>query len=167
MCLGRTDLFLSEEGWQQAYSAAALLSGKCFQVYASPLLRALQTAEAFHRPITVLEGLRELDMGQWDGLTFDEIRIQYPQLYAAREYDKTLLPPGAESHQVGLERFRSALTAAAENALGDLAVVSHSGVIELFLKTVSEIQYKPAYGEILYLTYENNKFQYLGGIDHA
>ena len=71
MCLGSTDLPLSEKGILQAKAAARILEGEDFTLFASPKLRAMQTAEVFQRPITVIDDLRELYAGQWDGLTFE------------------------------------------------------------------------------------------------
>lgn len=167
MCLGRTDLPLNETGRKQAAKAAELLKAEDFTLYSSPLLRAKQTAEAFCKPFTVIEDLQELYAGEWDGLTFDQIRTRYAELYAARANDKSLPLPGAESNAVGLERFHRAMVAAAESCPGDLAVVAHGGVIGLFLQEVSGAWRKPDYCEILHLTYDNHKFQLLGGYHHA
>lgn len=65
-------------------------------VFSSPLTRAVQTARKIDGSITTMTGLRELDYGQWDGLTFAEIRWRFPELYAARERDKSLMPPGSD-----------------------------------------------------------------------
>ncbi len=167
MCIGRTDLPLDEEGFSQAAAAAEILKGREFEVFSSPLLRALQTAEAFGRPITVIDDLRELYAGQWDGLSFDEIKLRYPELYAARATDRTLPLPDAENNEDGLRRFRSAVIQAAEAVPGDIAIVSHGGVIGLFLQDICEKWYKPDYCQILYIKYDNNKFILTGGINNA
>lgn len=62
-------------------------------VFSSPLTRAVQTARTISQEITILDGLRELDYGQWDGLTFGQIRQRFPELYAARADDKSRMPP--------------------------------------------------------------------------
>ena len=46
----------------------------------------------------VVPDLRELSMGCWEGLPFDQIRREYPELYQARGGDHSLQPPGAESY---------------------------------------------------------------------
>lgn len=164
MCLGRTDLPLSPEGFQQAAAAARLLAHLDLTVFSSPLTRAIQTAQALGRPVQVLEDLQELDAGAWDGLTFDQIRQRYPQLYAARADDKTIPLPGAESNEAGLLRFRAAVEAAASRASGDLAIVSHGGVLALFLKSITGTWKKPEYCEILRITWENGIFY---GLENA
>lgn len=143
----------------QAQRAAEMLEGMELSVFSSPLLRAVETAKALHRPITVIEDLQELDAGEWDGLTFGEIQSRYPSLYAARATDKTIPLPGAESNEAGLLRFSAALKIAAEAAPGNLAVVAHGGVIGLFIQSIDGRWRKPDYGQILVLDYENGKFK--------
>lgn len=161
MCLGRTDLPLCEEGFVQARRAAESLSGREFQMFSSPLLRARQTAAAFQRPVTVLEDLQELYAGAWDGLSFDIIETRYPELYKARASDKTIPLPGAEDNASGLLRFRKAMCQAAEQADGDFAVVSHGGVTGLFLQELTGHWQKPGYCEIVNLSYDNGIFKLL------
>ena len=156
-CLGITDIPLGTEGMAQAEAMAAALPPVA-TVFSSPLTRAVQTARAISRDITVLEGLRELDYGQWDGLTFAEIRLRYPLLYAARSADLSLQPPGAEQNAVGLARFSAALAEAAEQSPGDFAVVSHGGITALFLETLTGSWYKPRYCEAVSLIWEHYGF---------
>lgn len=157
MCLGTTDLPMGEAGLAQARDMAARLP-PVTAVFSSPLTRAIQTAGAIGLPITVLDDLRELYAGQWDGLTFDQIRLRYPELYAARQYDRTLPLPGAENHAEGLARFAAAMTAAANMAPGDFAVVAHGGIIAQFLQKISGTWYKPDYTQIIPLFFENGQF---------
>lgn len=159
MCLGITDLPLSQTGFRQAERAAAALKEKEFRVYSSPLLRAKQTAEALGRPVVILEDLQELYAGKWDGLDFDTIRVLYPELYARRMKDRSIPLPECESDGDGLRRFSCALQKAIRNSAGDIAIVGHGGIMALFLQSVTGIWQKPGYGEIITLTYEKGKFQ--------
>ena len=156
MCLGHTDLPLSAEGYAQAQEMAAKLP-KVTAVFSSSLTRAVQTAEAIGPPI-ILEDLKELYAGEWDGLTFDEIRLRYPELYAARATEKTLSLPKAESNEAGLSRFQQAMEQAAVSAPGDFAVVAHGGVIGLFLQNLGRPWYKPGYAEVIPLIWNNQHF---------
>ena len=156
MCLGHTDLPLSMEGHAQAKAMAQKLPPVA-AVFSSSLMRAIQTANAIGTPI-ILEDLKELYAGEWDGLTFEEIRLRYPELYAARATVKTLSLPKAESNEVGLFRFQQAMEQAAASAEGDCAVVAHGGVIGLFLQDLGRPWYKPGYTEIIPLTWNNGHF---------
>ena len=141
MCLGKTDLPLSKLGKLQAGLLLPFFKDKQITVFSSPLTRARQTAAMLERPVTVLPGLAELDMGQWDGLTFDEIRVRFPELYAARATDKTLPFPDAEDKKAGLARFQEAIHQALDSCEGDIALVTHSGVMELLLGTTEKAPY--------------------------
>lgn len=166
MCLGRTDLPLCPEGFAQAEEMAATLP-PVTGVYSSPLIRAVQTAQAIGLPVTILNDLQELSAGDWDGLTFDEIRLRYPELYAARATDRTLPLPGAEDNEAGLTRFQRAMACAASTAAGDLAVVAHGGVIALFLQSLSGRWYKPGYAQIIPLIWNNGTFIIEEEFDYA
>lgn len=157
MCLGLTDIPLGREGLAQARAMARKLP-PVTAVFSSPLARARQTAQAIGMDITILEGLQEMFAGEWDGLTFNEIRRKYPGLYAARGLDKSLPLPGAEPEEVGLARFCRAMEEAASQAPGDFAVVAHGGIIAQFLKKISGTWYKPGYAEIIPLSFENGLF---------
>lgn len=157
MCLGVTDIPLGKEGYAQAAEMAKKLP-PVTAVFSSPLSRTIQTAQAIGMPVVILEGLRELYAGDWDGLDFDQIHLRYPQLYAARGIDPTLPLPNCEPDEAGLSRFREAMKEAAAAAEGDFAVVAHGGVIRLFLKSLGRISKKPEYAQIIPLVYENGTF---------
>ena len=157
MCVGTTDIPMGEAGLTQAAEMAQKLP-PVTAVFSSPLSRAVQTAEAIGLPVAILNDLREMHAGEWDGLTFDEIRQRYPQLYAARFHDLTIPLPGAEDHEESLRRFTAAMEKAANLAPGDFAVVAHGGIIAQFLQHITGTWYKPGYAEIICLCYEYGSF---------
>ena len=158
MCIGTTDIPMGEKGLVQAAEMAKLLP-PVTMVFSSPLTRAVQTAQAIGMRITILDDLREMYAGEWDGLTFDEIRQRYPELYAARFHDLTIPLPGAEDHAEGLARFKGAMEEAAKQSPGDFAVVAHGGIIAQFLQDISGVWKKPDYAEIISLKWENGRFE--------
>jgi len=142
MCLGRTDVPLSRLGRMQAVLAgAALEEAGPTAVFTSPLSRAQETAQWLPCPPVVLPGLTEVDVGLWDGLTFDEIRRRFPELYAARGVDPTLPLPGAEPKEVSLARVSAAVREALARSVGDIAIVAHAGVIGLLWGTHEKVPY--------------------------
>jgi len=81
---GQLDTTLSELGHAQARSAAqALVALRPSRVVASDLRRATRTgqdvADACGVPITFDERFREIHVGEWAGLTSDEVRERYPE----------------------------------------------------------------------------------------
>ena len=157
MCLGITDIPIGREGTQQAKAMAAALP-PVTAVYSSPLRRAIQTAQAIGHPVQILSGLREIYAGDWDGLTFSQIRQRYPELYAARGLDSTIPPPGSEDAEAALVRFRLDLERAAADAPGDLAVVAHGGIIAKFLQSLTGVWRKPGSTEVIPLIWKDGKF---------
>ena len=157
MCIGITDIPMGVKGIAQAKAMAAVLP-PVTAVFSSPLRRAVQTAQAIGLPVTILAGLREMHAGEWDGLSFDQIRQRYPELYAARGLDRTLPLPGGEDEEAALVRFRMDMEKAASEAPGDLAIVAHGGIIAKFLQALSGTWRKPDYCEIIPLIWENGYF---------
>jgi alpha-ribazole phosphatase len=100
---GSTDVPLSEVGREQACRLAERLQNEPLQaVYSSDLQRAVLTAEAIaerHQlKVEPCPELREIDFGDLEGLTFDEIDKRYPEVADAwRKREPDLSYPGGES----------------------------------------------------------------------
>ena len=127
---GRSDIPLGPLGRLQAalLPFAPELRG-VEAVFCSPLTRAVETARPLCAEPRVMPGLEEQDMGAWDGLSFAQIKERFPALYAARAFDPSLLPEGAESEETVRARTEAALRRCLEESAGDLVAVSHKGAI--------------------------------------
>jgi broad specificity phosphatase PhoE len=130
---GQADVPLTAEGRVQADEAAERLAKVHLDaVYSSDLSRARDTAEEIAKPhdLDVIEDpdLREIDQGDWTGLTTDEIRERWPDRWGpARHYNAR---PGGESPQQVRTRALAALERIAEkHPDGEVAIVSHGGTI--------------------------------------
>ena len=101
-CQGSTDRHLSEVGIRQAEQIAVLFGNeKIHAVYSSNLRRARQTAELISQPhalpVRVAEELRELDHGELEGLTFNEIKTRYGEFLTRwRSEPADICVPGGE-----------------------------------------------------------------------
>ena len=110
-----------------------LASEKLEAVYCSPQTRAIQTAtpiaEALGLPIETLDGLRELDIGELDGLQAHDLRDRYSHILDQWRTDVgALTMPGGESI-VGLQqRTWEAILKIRESHEEDITVaaVSHN-----------------------------------------
>jgi phosphoserine phosphatase len=133
---GRADLMLTAEGVRQAGAAARRIAATWAPVaiYTSPLTRCRSTAEAIGKPLGLapspLEGLIDIDYGQWQGLTPDEVRARWPgQLetwYRAPDWAEI---PGGETLQDVLVRTVSALRYVIGRHPGETVVlVGHDSV---------------------------------------
>ena len=137
---GSTDVALSARGRAQAEALGRGLRGyRVGAAYVSPFSRAVETAELALRgsgvPLTVVEELRELSLGTWEGCTVDEIRAQDGDPYVAWvRAPHDCPPPGGEPLPVVSVRVRAALDriAAAHPRGDDVLVVAHGGVISVY-----------------------------------
>ncbi|CAN5611392.1 histidine phosphatase family protein [soil metagenome] len=130
---GQADIALNDLGRAQAKDLAERLAQRTLDaVYSSDLERAWDTAAAIaarHDLEVVVEpAFREIDQGDWTGLTDDEIKWRWPDRWGpARHY--TARPGGESPAQVrrralgGIERVVSA------HPTGVVAVVSHGATI--------------------------------------
>lgn len=85
---------LTEKGIEEARSAATKLVGQSVDViYSSPTRRARETAEIIAKELgltfEIIEGLREVNSGVWEGMTHAERALRPDgQEYLAMEYDE-------------------------------------------------------------------------------
>lgn len=84
---GRAELPLSPLGERQAQALAKRVAARFAPValYTSPMARCIATgapmAQALGLSSEVLSGLHDLDYGQWQGITHEDVSKQWPQLY--------------------------------------------------------------------------------------
>jgi len=80
---GRADVPLNETGLEQAEATGVRVAAKWkpAAIYSSPLSRAVKTAEAiakhFDLPVQVHPNLADIDYGDWQGLSPDEVRARW------------------------------------------------------------------------------------------
>ena len=133
-------------------------------VFCSDLSRAIQTASSISPNLTIVPELREMNAGEWDGLFFDEIRQQWPEVYEKRGIDPNYPIPGGEAPEQGQARFLDAVKTILQQTDGDIAIVAHCTVMQSFLSFVlgTDVnqcrQYKLDYTSITTVGYENGKF---------
>src|SRR5712691_876026 len=135
---GRHDTVLNTVGRRQAVACADLLRDLVardrrtpadYAYIASPLRRARETMEIMRAALglerddyRVDDRLREIEFGEWEGLTLGDIRARAPRALAERERDKwRFIPPGGESYAQVATRMR-AWHAGLD---GDAVVVAH------------------------------------------
>lgn len=110
---GWQDSELSERGRSQVAKLAARLQAfGSDAIYSSPLSRALATAEAIRAvtglEITVLDELKEMNYGGWEGRNFLDVRKTEEEHYRRWIDDPAWPCPGGESHNDVLERMNRA-----------------------------------------------------------
>jgi broad specificity phosphatase PhoE len=127
LLLGRADPPLSELGRRQARALAALVPGEG-RVVASPLVRTMETAAAFGRPVEVDDRWVELDYGTLDGQPMGAVPAE---VWREWRRDPEFVPGGGESLVALGRRVRQACEELADEArTGDVIVVSHVSPIK-------------------------------------
>ncbi|AKL94465.1 alpha-ribazole phosphatase CobC [Clostridium aceticum] len=133
---GWTDVSLNEAGRQQAQKLTEAFKNIAIDVmYTSGLKRAEETAFYIRReqqyPVYAMDALRELNFGEAEGLTIEEIKEKHPNVYEGLEKDYIKLKfPQGES----LEEMHDRVAAAVDEMLSQhvdkkIVLVAHSGVI--------------------------------------
>jgi probable phosphoglycerate mutase len=110
---GRGDAALTDRGVEQARAVAArLASYGVTAIVSSPLRRAKETAEivggALGCDVAKDDGLVETDFGEWEGLTFAEVRERWPGEMQKWLDDPAVAPPGGESFATTFVRVSQA-----------------------------------------------------------
>ena len=134
------DPALTAEGTKMAEAFAAAYAGAPWSaIYASPLRRAVATAEPLARligmPVQQRDGLAEIDYGAWDGLSADEVAQRHHDEYERWMADPAWNPPTRGETAVALaQRVTHVFEGLrAEHAAGNLLVVSHKATIRVAL----------------------------------
>ena len=140
---GQLDPPLSEQGHEQARRVAGRLARRRVEaLYTSDLLRASQTAAPIATALGVearpMKELREIFLGDWEGLHTDELAQRFPEAWDAwtREPSWDVVPRGE-----GASAFEARVASALEHLFeshsqGDAIVVTHGGVIQIALHSV-------------------------------
>jgi broad specificity phosphatase PhoE len=96
-------------------------------VYVSPLARARQTAEGIDAPKVVIDDLREIDFGEWGGLSWDQIEARWPEALAYGRNWFGTSPPGGEPWEAFVARVEGALRRILQDPRPK-AIVAHGAV---------------------------------------
>lgn len=165
---GTTDIPLNENGKKQArllYESLEKEKIKLCRVYSSRQERALETARivssGYQIPVEVIPGLEEMNYGLFEGHTWEEIEILYPDEFmkwqSDKRYNKT---PGGESYQDLLERLFSALGQIMKETKEDIdsgryvLVLTHGAVIMSLLTLRDGLDFRTSY---MFIDIENAK----------
>ena len=137
---GARDLELTSRGILQAQAVANRMKGeKLDAVFASTLQRAYKTADKiaveYNLSATRISGWNEVNYGDWEGLSEDEISRNHADLWRARVEDPwNVAPPGGESYQMLWARLDPVWNALLEQNSGKtVAVVGHNGSLRVLL----------------------------------
>lgn len=133
--IGQSNRPLAPAGRRQAAAWRERLKGVSWRaVYASDLDRSRETAEIVAgKPPALLPELREIHLGEWEGVPMADIRRGRPEQWAerGRRMDR-FRPPGGESFADLRDRAWPAFQMVAETP-GPVLVAAHAGVNRVIL----------------------------------
>ena len=136
---GRLGVELNETGQKQAALLAEYLSNLGIEaLYSSPLPRALQTAETIAQhcklEVNIEARLTDLDFGQWQGLSLQEVREKYGELYLLWENspEQIRMPDGENLGDVR-KRAMAVVDSVVSKHAGKAVLVSHRVVNKVLI----------------------------------
>ena len=168
---GQSDPPLSPAGNRQAEALAAALSGVDLEaVYCSDLRRSRQTAAAIAQKCgmvpRVCPALREIGLGEWEGMTFAEVQSRYQREFRERgENIVSYQPPGGESFADLARRVLPAFRRIVAETGGNIAIIGHAGVNRVILCHVQQLDLallfgiRQEYGQITVIEQNNKLFR--------
>jgi broad specificity phosphatase PhoE len=142
---GHADMPLNDVGRRQAHELAGALREETLgAVYTSPLQRASETARIVAAALGLeareLEALREIDVGDWQGMTVDEVKTRFPEL--AEVAWRSGWPNGETHDELGARVLPALLelerTHPDERVLG----VTHAGPIRVALAAAAGLTHE-------------------------
>ncbi|MCL1941720.1 MAG: histidine phosphatase family protein [Synergistaceae bacterium] len=134
---GSTDIPLNDQGYQQALKTAERIkSWRGVPVFSSPLKRAMQTAEVLSagEPVTPLDGLTEINFGDWEGERVADIGKKDAHALAEWHRDGFFAIPGnAETWEQIYERVSRSVDACLEREEERMIIVAHGGILRVIM----------------------------------
>lgn len=131
---GHTDILLSDAGRAELRARRLPHEYRCWQVYASPLKRAVESSRLLGLENPLLDArLMEMHYGDWEGATWPELESKYGDAINTRALKGLdFRPDGGESPRELKARLGSWLEEV-ESLQRDCVAVSHKGVIRMAL----------------------------------
>lgn len=137
---GVTDSGVTENGYRQLEKLASRIKDDHIDIlFSSDLIRAYETAKAISKvknlDINVVECLREIDGGEWEDKTWNELELNWYDTFKHWEESPHLLEiPGGES----MVHFQKRVVACVDELINNnkeknICIVTHGTVIKVLL----------------------------------
>ncbi len=168
---GLADNPLNPSGIQQAKELIPLLRPHNLDIIISSTLRRARdtadiVAKALNIPVITDQRLVEIDLGDYDGHTLEDVRKimgkEFIDRYlgSMKEEDMYLKLPGGESKKSAQERTITALKEAAASDAVNIGVACHGLIITLVLGyTGTDMTYPLANGDVAHIQYNGKQFK--------
>ncbi len=123
---GHLDSALTETGWNQARFAVPVLTGFAPEL---SLIHATVFTDAVGIPLRIDERLRETNLGKWQGLTSEEVEVEWPGSIDQWRADPTVAPPDGESRIEVADRAAEVVAEVDREFSGTVMLCAHGGLI--------------------------------------
>lgn len=163
--IGASDVLLDEKGIQQAnYWKNAFSLLDLDSIYSSSLKRCCNTAELIKgkNQFLKISELNEINMGDWDGRSFEEIKQSMPKEFEKRgQHMAKFRARGGESFQDLEARVMPFFNHLGKNK-GHTLVVTHAGVIRVIMSRIMGFHLKDLfkirvhYGQVFVLSFKTD-----------
>lgn len=137
---GSNDIALSEKGIVQAHQLKERFKSTFDFIYSSPLVRAYETAKILasvnEKEALIAKDLREINFGEWEGLSLKEIQETYQEAFKLWKTDKVNAPlcGGDTSLKLASIRAKECILEIINKHKGDtIAIVAHGGILKAAL----------------------------------
>jgi len=108
-------------------------------IFSSPLKRAYETADIISNylglPVRIINGLKEINLGDWEGKLIDEVRTSEPGLFSdfISKPAECLIPSGENTLDFQKRIVTSIKDILETHKMKNILIVSHAGAISAFL----------------------------------
>lgn len=142
---GSTDIELHPDEFDRLKAIEIPSSIK--KIYSSPKRRCLETASLLFPDFTpnVIEHAKEVDFGNWEGLTFPEIEALNPELIDAWSNDPDFSFPNGESLKAFQKRCEQLAQDLLKSDQETIILLCHGGIIRFLLCYFLDIDYSETY----------------------
>lgn len=171
---------LNDSGYDEMERICEFLKKRGIQndkIYCSPALRTIQSAEmvakVFKKDFEVIDELYSRKRGVWNGLTYEQIEVKYPQMLDKWHKNPcSFYPEGGETTLSFNERVSKAINSTVEKNIGNrIIIITYPDVIQsaicsalalppenqakVYIKTGSatQISYFDGWASLLYCGY--------------
>jgi len=137
---GSTDVALSDKGWLQMQEKYDAMPDPFDRIVSSPLQRCALFSQKIHQqsnvPLSIMEGLQEMDFGDWEGVPLQSIEHE-TELQRFWRNPEGVQPPNGEAFNAFVHRvthtWEQWLKHDVTQQNGHYLIVAHGGVIRVLL----------------------------------
>jgi len=134
---GSTDIGLNEKGIQEAILLREKTKHLPIDAFiSSPLQRAIRTTQIVNiagQPLVIDNNLTELHFGAWEGMTWDNVEIEYKTYLTQNTTHGYANPPQGESYEEAYARISAVTNKITNMPYNNIAIITHRAVIRFMI----------------------------------